>query len=339
MIRTRSPLAFLLSLALGALCLRADAAAQETETDPEAQQPPAETAQEPQEKEQEQPKKLPAEPQDPVAAARQELEAVRAELEFVRGVAEQGVLTRVRHLYFGDRELQSQSIDLGIAVPNPAGVPGVHPPKQVGVRLMNQQELEQAADDVVFLVDGQPVTKAEYDTMLAHLLSDPGDSSREALEKEAVKSLVLQKAALAAFEEQAPEARAEIERIQQTLEEGADFAELARSESQCPTAAQGGDLSYFPRGTMDPVFERVARETPVGEVSGIVQSAHGYHLIKVTDRELGDQPGQIRRVRARHILVMFDEDAQQVRDVMNRADRGQVDLAFVNADWREKSPF
>jgi peptidyl-prolyl cis-trans isomerase C len=66
---------------------------------------------------------------------------------------------------------------------------------------------------------------------------------------------------------------------------GADFATLAKANSQCPTAASGGDLGFFPRGKMAPPFEKAAFELKVGQVSDVVETRYGYHIIRVTDRK------------------------------------------------------
>jgi foldase protein PrsA len=74
--------------------------------------------------------------------------------------------------------------------------------------------------------------------------------------------------------------------IQKKLAEGADFAELARSESTDPmSAAEGGDLGFFARGRMVPEFEKVAFSMSPGQTSGPVKSEYGYHIIRVTDRK------------------------------------------------------
>ncbi len=73
--------------------------------------------------------------------------------------------------------------------------------------------------------------------------------------------------------------------IQAKLAEGADFAELARSESTDPmSAAEGGDVGFFARGRMVPEFEKAAFAMSPGQTSGIVKSEYGYHIIRVTDR-------------------------------------------------------
>lgn len=69
------------------------------------------------------------------------------------------------------------------------------------------------------------------------------------------------------------------------IENGADFAELAKKHSQCPSGRQGGDLGSFGRGQMVPAFDTVVFSAPLNEVQGPVQTQFGYHLLEVTSRE------------------------------------------------------
>ena len=84
---------------------------------------------------------------------------------------------------------------------------------------------------------------------------------------------------------QKAQARIEIAKIQQKLKDGQDFATQAREHSQGPSAKNGGDLGYFGRGQMVKPFEDAAFALKPGQVSEIVETRFGYHLIKVVDKQ------------------------------------------------------
>jgi peptidyl-prolyl cis-trans isomerase C len=88
-----------------------------------------------------------------------------------------------------------------------------------------------------------------------------------------------------ADESQRAEARTKIEQIKHRLQEGEDFATLAKTFSQGPSSAKGGDLGYFRRGDMVKAFEEVAFALKPGELSDPVETRFGYHLIKLIDRK------------------------------------------------------
>lgn len=82
------------------------------------------------------------------------------------------------------------------------------------------------------------------------------------------------------------EALAKAKEIRQKLVDGADFATLAKAESDdAGSGANGGDLGTFGHGRMVPAFEEVAFKIPVGEISQPVKSQFGYHIIKVESRQ------------------------------------------------------
>jgi peptidyl-prolyl cis-trans isomerase C len=65
---------------------------------------------------------------------------------------------------------------------------------------------------------------------------------------------------------------------------GADFAELAKKHSGCPSGKQGGALGTFGPGQMVKEFDEVVFSAPVGVVQGPVKTQFGYHLVEVTMR-------------------------------------------------------
>ncbi len=74
------------------------------------------------------------------------------------------------------------------------------------------------------------------------------------------------------------------EDLKAQIERGADFAQLAKSHSQCPSGKQGGDLGEFSRGDMAREFDEVAFNGELGKVHGPIKTDFGYHLIEVTSR-------------------------------------------------------
>lgn len=83
----------------------------------------------------------------------------------------------------------------------------------------------------------------------------------------------------------------EAEAILKELKGGADFATLAKEKStDTGTKDNGGDLNFFAKGTMEAAFEDAAFALKVGELSGVVQTSYGYHIIKKTDEKAAVTP-------------------------------------------------
>jgi len=74
------------------------------------------------------------------------------------------------------------------------------------------------------------------------------------------------------------------QQLKNDIEAGADFGEMAKQHSSCPSGAQGGDLGSFGPGQMVPEFDRVVFSAEVNTVQGPVKTQFGYHLLEVTSR-------------------------------------------------------
>ncbi|OUS16608.1 peptidylprolyl isomerase [Gammaproteobacteria bacterium 50_400_T64] len=74
------------------------------------------------------------------------------------------------------------------------------------------------------------------------------------------------------------------QQLKTDIEGGADFAELAKQHSSCPSGNSGGDLGEFGPGMMVPEFDQVVFSADVNTVQGPVKTQFGYHLLEVTAR-------------------------------------------------------
>ena len=72
--------------------------------------------------------------------------------------------------------------------------------------------------------------------------------------------------------------------LKSTIEAGADFAEVARQHSECPSGKEGGELSEFGPGQMVPEFDKVVFQEEVGKVHGPIKTQFGFHLVEITSR-------------------------------------------------------
>lgn len=79
------------------------------------------------------------------------------------------------------------------------------------------------------------------------------------------------------------ETKSEAEELLGRLQGGADFAREAKKLSKCPSGQNGGDLGHFARGKMVKEFDAVAFDLEVGQLSDLVKTQFGYHVLKRTD--------------------------------------------------------
>ncbi len=115
-----------------------------------------------------------------------------------------------------------------------------------------------------------------------------------------------------------------LEGIRKQILAGANFEDVARTVSECPSAKNGGDLGEFARGKMDQAFETAAFSQAVGALGPVIQTRFGYHVIKVTAHTsakaaTASTPAVPETVRASHILLKrIPVDRKRINDSILR---------------------
>ena len=126
-----------------------------------------------------------------------------------------------------------------------------------------------------------------------------------------------------ASEDEKKKARARIDAVLKRAKAGDDFATLAREHSQDGSASNGGDLSYFEKGRMVPPFDQAAFSLKPNEISDVVTTQFGYHIIKVVDRKPGG-------------TVPLEEVAENLKSMLTERKRQETAQAFI-AQIKQKS--
>ncbi len=139
------------------------------------------------------------------------------------------------------------------------------------------------------------------------------DDNQETYQREEVQAshiLLLSKSGDS--DEARAKVRAKLEGIRKQIAEGQDFAKLARQHSEDPgSKTKGGDLGYFPRGMMVKPFEEAAFALKKGEVSELVETSYGYHLIKLDNRRDGRTLAEVSAEIRQNLL---DEKAEALAE-------------------------
>ena len=158
------------------------------------------------------------------------------------------------------------------------------------------------------------VTDAEVDNYLATIASQAGGEEEYHLSH--IYITVPEQATPAAVEasrKRAEEALAEIKA-------GKSFGEVAATFSAAPDASSGGDLGWRSSARLPTVFADVVRTLKPGEVSGILRSPAGFHIVKLAEVRSRNQPTIVEQTHALHILIKVNESTSEA-DAKARIDR------------------
>ena len=125
----------------------------------------------------------------------------------------------------------------------------------------------------------------------------------------------------------------EAKAIAEELKTGKDFAELAKAKSTCPSSRRGGDLDWFGKGQMAPEFEKAAFALQKGQVSDIVHTDFGYHIIKLDDRkEAGLQPFEevSDRIKSELMQQKFKDKIVETEEKLKK----ELNVQIVNEEFK-----
>ena len=158
-------------------------------------------------------------------------------------------------------------------------------------------------------------------------------------------SHILVKLEADASDEDKAAAKEKIEGLLAQIKEGADFAELATANSDCPSKDKGGDLGFFGKGQMVAPFEVAAFALADGEISGIVETPFGFHIIKKTgSKEAGKTPLEEVKDRIKGFLEnekkgkIVDDYMKGVRADLVYTANEKLGPIFVQPEEPEEAP-
>jgi peptidyl-prolyl cis-trans isomerase SurA len=122
------------------------------------------------------------------------------------------------------------------------------------------------------------------------------------------------------------EARRKLVAIKERLDNGADFAELARLNSNDLSAARGGDLGWLYQGDTVPDFEKAMDALKINQISEPIKSPFGFHVIQVLERRTEDATAERQRLTARQVLRDRKSDEAYQDWVRQMRDRAYVEF-------------
>ncbi|MFN7426939.1 MAG: peptidylprolyl isomerase [bacterium] len=177
------------------------------------------------------------------------------------------------------------------------------------------------------------VTESEIDNFLKN-------SAAQGSNDELNLAHILVRVPEGASPEQLAERRARAEQALGQVKAGTDFGQVAAAFSDAPDALKGGVMGARPTDRWPTLFADAARSLKVGEVSPVLRSPAGFHIIRIVDRRVGGNSVLVQQTRARHILIRVNElvpeaDAnQRLRGLKERIENGAPfgELARLHSD-------
>lgn len=145
------------------------------------------------------------------------------------------------------------------------------------------------------------ISEGEIDNYLS------GESAKGGGGEEYQVAHILLRAPESASPEQIQKLKLKTEQVLDRLKKGDDFAQVAAAYSDAPDGLQGGNLGWRTRDRLPAIFAEVAGTLKAGEVSPILRSSNGFHLVKLVAKRGGTAVPAVQQTHARHILIKVNE--------------------------------
>jgi peptidyl-prolyl cis-trans isomerase SurA len=170
------------------------------------------------------------------------------------------------------------------------------------------------------------ITDAEIDNYLKNQQSQGGKDEEYSL------SHILVLVPEQASPEQIQTKRVIAEKALDQIKGGADFRQVSAGVSDAQNALDGGPLGWRPAARLPQIFVDAVKTMKVGEVSPVLRSANGFHIIKLADKRGNDSPVMIQQTHARHILIRLNEvvsEAEAKQRLTNLKERIENGTSFI----------
>lgn len=145
------------------------------------------------------------------------------------------------------------------------------------------------------------VTEAEVDNFLTT------QSSRNDAQDEFEVAHILIRAPEEGAPDELQKLKAKAEQALKQLQGGTDFAQVSAAYSDAPNALEGGNLGWKTSTQLPALFVDALKSMQKGQLSAILRSPNGFHILKLTDRRGGSSPLVVEQTHARHILIKLNE--------------------------------
>jgi len=179
------------------------------------------------------------------------------------------------------------------------------------------------------------ITEAEIDNFLTT------QASRHDVQDEFDISHIMIKAPDDSSPEDLQKLRFKAEQALKQLQSGADFSQVSASFSDAPNALEGGKLGWKTSSQLPALFLQALQPMQAGQLTAILRSPNGFHILKLNDRRGGSSPLVIDQTNVRHILIKLsevvseDEARQKLISIKERLDNNGADFAEMARQYSE----